>query len=199
MGGPFTETPSLEQEANPQPDEEGWDNETGLQAAFFSTWGRSFCSAHRVGAFCHQFTWVRCCRTSWGYDRCGNIARSSRCGWRRGYGGGGAWRIHPFTSAVVKVEEQNHMDSGSDDVPDEAMDFDSVGPFTETPSPEQEANPQPAKEGWDNETGLQAAFFSTWGRSFCSAHRVGAFCHQFTWVRCCRTSWGYDRCGNIAR
>ena len=40
---------------------------------------------------------------------------------------------------------------------DETTGFDSLGPFTEEPSPEQEANPAPAKTGWDNETGLQAA------------------------------------------
>merc|ERR1712087_377442 len=100
--GPFTEVPSPEQEANPAPAKAGWDNETGLQAAAFNTWGRSFCEAHHVGTFCDQYTQVRCCRTSWGYTKCGSTVHSNRCGWRGGGGGGGgswggsgSWVIHP--------------------------------------------------------------------------------------------------------
>merc|ERR1711972_366391 len=146
--GPFTEEPSPEQDANPVPAKKGWDNETGLQA--FNTWGQSFCTAHRVGSFCDQYTQVRCCRTSWGFAKCGTTVHSSRCGWHAGWGAGG-W--HAGGWHFNEVEQ------------------DSLGPFTEEPSPEQDANPVPAKKGWDNETGLQA--FNTWGQSFCTAHRVG--------------------------
>merc|ERR1712226_281943 len=77
-----------------------WDNETGLQAAAFNTWGRSFCAAHHVGAFCDGYTRVRCCRNTFGYVKCGTTAHASTCGWRGGgYGGGGnggaVWTIHP--------------------------------------------------------------------------------------------------------
>merc|ERR1712203_373060 len=89
--GPFLEVPSPEQDANPAPAKKGWDNETGLQAAVFNTWGRSFCESHHVGTFCDQTTQVRCCRTSWGFEKCGTTMHSSRCGWHGGASGGSSW------------------------------------------------------------------------------------------------------------
>merc|ERR1712228_734828 len=87
----FLEVPSPEQDANPAPAKKGWDNETGLQAAVFNTWGRSFCESHHVGTFCDQTTQVRCCRTSWGFEKCGTTVHSSRCGWHGGASGGSSW------------------------------------------------------------------------------------------------------------
>merc|ERR1711878_16447 len=87
----------------------------------------------------------------------------------------------------------------ADVFPDETTGFDSLGPFLEEPTPEQDAHPAPAREGWDNETGMQAAVFNTWGRSFCESHHVGTFCDQTTQVRCCRTSWGFVKCGSTVR
>ena len=88
--GPFLEDPTVDQDANPLPAKANWDNETGLQAAAFNTWGRSFCAAHRVGAFCDGYTRVRCCRNTFGYVKCGTTAHASTCGWR-----GATWNIHP--------------------------------------------------------------------------------------------------------
>merc|ERR1712032_156292 len=89
--GPFLEEPSPEQDANPALAKQGWDNATGLQAAVFNTWGRSFCESHHVGTFCDQTTQVRCCRTSWGFEKCGTTVHSSRCGWHGGASGGSSW------------------------------------------------------------------------------------------------------------
>merc|ERR1712217_960821 len=92
----FTKPP---QEESPEKAISGWDNETALKAAAgsFDSWGRSFCSAHRVGTFCDQFTQVRCCKASWGgFVKCGSTVHSSRCGWTWGVGtgGGAGWVIH---------------------------------------------------------------------------------------------------------
>merc|ERR1712217_620397 len=89
---------------------------------------------------------------------------------------------------VDEAEENQDADV----FPDENTCFDDVGPFAEEPSQEQEERPEKAISGWDNETALKAAAgsFDSWGRSFCSAHRVGTFCDQFTQVRCCKASWG---------
>lgn len=98
--------------------------------------------------------------------------------------------------AVAEAEEGKTLNATLADIfPDETTGFDSLGPFIEVPSPDQEANPAPAKKGWDNETGLQAAAFNTWGRSFCESHHVGTFCDSTTQVRCCSTAWGYEKCG----
>jgi len=100
--GPFSEVPTPHQEENPLPVKPNWDNESGLHATTFSTWGRSFCESHHVGTFCDQTTQVRCCRNFWGYVKCGSTLHSSRCGYHGGggyggggYGGVGGWRIHP--------------------------------------------------------------------------------------------------------
>jgi len=188
------EVPSAEQEASPAPAKEGWDNDTELQASL-QQWGVAFCRAHRVGSFCNHYTRVRCCRTGWGYSMCGSTVHSSRCGWHVGWGPGhvGGWRFNQITSEQKPVETP--VDEPADVFPDETTGFDSLGPFEEEPSPEQEANPVPAKLGWENETALQAAAFNTWGQSFCTSHRVGTFCDSTTQVRCCRTSWGFAKCG----
>merc|ERR1712045_212096 len=73
----------------------------------------------------------------------------------------------------------------ADVFPDETTGFDSLGPFLEEPTPEQDAHPEPAREGWGNETGIQAAVFNTWGRSFCESHHVGFFCFSHRKVHCC--------------
>merc|ERR1712242_204987 len=86
----------------------------------------------------------------------------------------------------------------ADVFPDETTGFDSMGPFLEEPTPEQDAHPAPAGKGWDNETGMQAAVFNTWGRSFCESHQVGSWCDQTTQVRCCRTSWGFVKCARAS-
>merc|ERR1719384_2188870 len=99
--GPFAAEPSPHQDANPLPAKANWDNETALRPAALNSWGRSFCEAHQVGAFCNGYTRVRCCRSNFGYVKCGTTAHASTCGWRGGgsYGGvvsgGAAWTIHP--------------------------------------------------------------------------------------------------------
>merc|ERR1712154_729976 len=146
------EVPSTEQEANPAPAKAGWDNDTELQASL-QQWGVAFCRAHRVGSFCNHYTRVRCCRTGWGYSMCGSTVHSSRCGWHVGWGPGhvGGWRFNQITSEQKPVDE-TPVDEPADVFPDETTGFDSLGPFEEEPSPEQEANPVPAKLGWENET-----------------------------------------------
>merc|ERR1712087_844974 len=117
-------------------------------------------------------------------------------GWHAGGWRAGGWNFNQVTeqqSQEVSVEVPSA--ELADVFPDETTGFDSLGPFEEMPSSEQDANPVLAKQGWDNETGLQAAVFNTWGRSFCESHRVGTFCDQTTQVRCCRTSWGFEKCG----
>merc|ERR1712060_802814 len=108
-----------------------------------------------------------------------------------------ARQLRGSSNASVNITEETTAPSAelADTFPDDTTGFDSVGPFLEVPSPEQDANPAPAKKGWDNETGLQAAVFNTWGRSFCESHHVGTFCDQTTQVRCCRTRWGFEKCG----
>ena len=90
---------------------------------------------------------------------------------------------------------QQNEDSPADTFPDDTTGFDDDGPYTEVPTPHQEANPLPVKPGWENETGLKAA--TSWGRSFCMSHHVGTFCNRFTQVRCCRNHWGFVKCGTI--
>merc|ERR1712228_967102 len=104
----------------------------------------------------------------------------------RGWHAGG-WGFNQVTEqSQEKASVEVLSPELADAFPDESTGFDSVGPFEEEPSSEQDANPVPAKTGWDNETGLQAAAFNTWGRSFCD---------QTTQIRCCRTSWGFEKCG----
>jgi len=192
--GPFLEEPTSHQDANPLPAKANWDNETGLKAAASTwDWGRTFCQSHHVGAFCYGYTRVRCCRNTFGYVRCGRTVHASTCGWHRGYGGG-VWNAG--SQDVSSAESPVNEDAPADAFADETTGYDEVGPFTEEPRPDQDANPLPAKANWDNETGLQAAAFNTWGRSFCEAHRVGAFCDGFTRVRCCRNNFGYVKCGS---
>merc|ERR1719323_1601655 len=152
------EEPSAEQEANPSPAQGGWDNDTSLHASL-QHWGATFCRAHHVGYFCNGFTRVRCCRFGWGFGMCGSTLHASRCGWRRA-----GWRFNQLTEQ--KQTEDTPADEPADVFPDETTGFDSSGPFEDVPSPEQEANPAPSKIGWENETGLEAAAFNTWGRSF---------------------------------
>merc|ERR1712241_710498 len=213
---PLLEEPHAEQEASPMPSQEGWDNDTSLDAAL-QHWGVSFCRVHRVGYFCNGYSLVKCCRTWGGYGMCGSTVHSNRCGWRAGGAGvwhagrwhAGGWRLDQITEqdqpedapldAVVEVPSAEHeAPTGvpADVFPDETTGFDSLGPFDEVPSPEQEANPAPAKMEWENETELQAAAFNTWGQSFCRVHHVGTFCDGYTQVRCCRTSWGFEKCGS---
>jgi len=199
------EVPSAEQEASPAPAQEGWDNDTSLHASL-QQWGVGFCRVHHVGSFCNHFTRVKCCRFGWGYGMCGTTVHSRRCGWHgagwhgAGWHGAGwhgqGWRFNQITEQ--NPTEDASADEPADVFPDETTGFDSLGPFEDVPSPEQEANPAPAKIGWENETGLQAAAFNTWGRSFCTAHRVGTFCDSYTQVSCCRTSWGFEKCGSTA-
>merc|ERR1712241_139094 len=154
---------------------------TGLKAAASSSWGwgRAFCQSHHVGAFCYGYTRVRCCRNTFGFVQCGSSVHARTCGWH------GVW------NAGSQVED-GLADVSSDESTDEA------GPFLEEPSAHQDANPLPAKANWDNETGLKAAASSSWGwgRAFCQAHHIGAFCHGFTRVRCCRNTFGFVRCGS---
>merc|ERR1712244_101071 len=85
----LVEEPSTEQEKNPKPAMEGWDNDTELHASL-QHWGAAFCRVHHVGSFCNRFTRVRCCRTGWGYNMCGTTVHSRRCGWRGWHAPG--WR-----------------------------------------------------------------------------------------------------------
>jgi len=188
--------PTSHQDENPLPAQASWENNTGLKAAASTLgWGRGFCQWHHVGTFCYGYTRVRCCRNTWGYVRCGSTAQASACGWHRGgYGGGWNARNQVDSSAESSMTE----DARADAFADESTGYDEVGPFTEEPSPEQDAKPLRAKANWDNETGLQAAAFNTWGRSFCEAHHVGAFCDGYTRVRCCRNDFGYVKCGSTA-
>merc|ERR1712154_609399 len=91
---------------------------------------------------------------------CGTTVHSRRCGWR-------GWQFNQIAEQKPAGEEL------ADVFPDETTGFDSLGPFEEMPSEEQEANQTPAKIGWENDTALQAAAFNTWGQSFCTVHRVG--------------------------
>jgi len=185
----YLEEPSQEQDENPKQAMQGWDNESSssLQAAGAADyWGNSFCTAHHVGTWCSGFTQVRCCGASWGFVRCGSTVHSQRCG----------WHVSGWHAAGWHYDQEETQDA--DVFPDENTGFDDVGPFAEEPSQEQEENPQKAISGWDNETALKAAgSFDKWGRSFCSAHRVGTFCDKFSQVRCCRASWGgFVKCGS---
>merc|ERR1711933_441516 len=86
----IVEAPSAEQESNPEPAKEGWDNDTSLHSAL-QQWGASFCRVHHVGYFCNRYTRVRCCRTSWGYSMRGTTLHSNRCGWHVGGWHAGGW------------------------------------------------------------------------------------------------------------
>merc|ERR1711992_440330 len=189
------EVPSAEQEASPVPAKDGWDKDIGLHASL-QQWGVAFCKVHRVGSFCNHNTRVKCCRTvSGGFFVCGKTVHSKRCGWP-------SWRLDQITEQNATDDMPAGEPTGeptgvpADVFPDETTGFDSLGPFDEVPSLEQEANPAPAKMGWENETELQAAAFNTWGQSFCRVHHVGTFCDGYTQVRCCRTSWGFEKCGS---
>merc|ERR1712207_40761 len=127
----------------------------------------------------NRYTRVRCCRTGWGYSMCGTTLHSNRCGWHVGGWHTGGW--HAGGWHLDQAIEQNQTD-------DEPADI------VEAPSAEQESNPEPAKEGWDNDTSLHSAL-QQWGASFCRVHHVGYFCNRYTRVRCCRTCWGYGMCG----
>merc|ERR1712190_75799 len=170
----YLEEPSQDQEENPRVAMQGWDNESSsLQAAgAVDYWGNSFCSSHHVGSWCSGFTQVRCCRASWGFVRCGSTVHSRRCGWHVAGWHAGGWRAGAWNFDQVDEAEENQ---DADVFPDENTGFDDVGPFAEEPSQEQEESPEKAISGWDNETALKAAAGSSdsWGRSFCSAHRVG--------------------------
>jgi len=172
----IVEAPSAEQESNPEPAKEGWDNDTSLHSAL-QQWGASFCRVHHVGYFCNRYTRVRCCRTGWGYSMCGTTLHSNRCGWHVGGWHAGGWHAGGW-----------HLDQATNQTDDEQAGI------VEAPSAEQEANPEPAREGWDNDTSLHSAL-QHWGASFCRVHHVGFFCNRYTRVRCCRTGWGYSMCG----
>jgi len=113
-----------------------WDNETGLKAAASSAWGwgRAFCQSHHVGAFCHGYTRVRCCRSIFGYVNCGSSVNANTCGWHSGYGSG-VWNI------------QNE-DASADASPDETIGQNDAGPDQEEPNAHQDANPLPATSSW---------------------------------------------------
>jgi len=199
MGGVhILEEPSQEQEENPRPALAGWDNASAtLQtAAAAEFWGNSFCTSHSVGTFCSGFTQVRCCRSSWGFVSCGSTVHSQRCGWHASGWHAGGWHAGDWHAGGWHYD-QSEQGEIADVFPDENTGFDDVGPHAEEPSAEQDANPQPAISGWDNETSLKAASsFDNWGRSFCSSHRVGSFCDHTTQVRCCRAAWGgFVKCG----
>merc|ERR1712060_853912 len=92
------------------------------------------------------------------------------------------------------------MQADVDTYPDETTGFDEPGPYLEEPSEDAADSPQPAREGWDNESSLkEAGGWNTWGRSFCEAHHVGYFCSGTTRVRCCRQTWGFVKCGTTVR
>lgn len=98
--GPYIEQPSEEEDRNPRPAIEGWDNETTLQAAFgasWGSWGSSFCQTHHTGSFCDGSTQVRCCKNTWGWVKCGSTWHSRSCGWGGGstFPSSGSWHIHP--------------------------------------------------------------------------------------------------------
>merc|ERR1711933_405167 len=142
-----------------------------------SSSGAHLSVGHHVGYFCNRYTRVRCCRTGWGYSMCGTTLHSNRCGWHVGGWHAGGWHAGGW-----------HLDQATNQTDDEPADV------VEAPSAEQEANPEPAREGWDNDTSLHSAL-QHWGASFCRVPHVGYFCNRYTRVRCCRTGWGYSMCG----
>merc|ERR1712003_543475 len=105
-----------------------------------------------------------------GFVRCGSTVHSRRCG----------WHVSGWHAAGWHYEQENKT------------------AYLEEPSQEQDENPKQAMQGWDNESSsLQAAgAVDYWGNSFCTAHHVGTWCSGFTQVRCCRSSWGFVRCGS---
>merc|ERR1712241_1408344 len=98
------------------------------------------------------------------------MGHSKRCGWP-------SWRLDQITEQNATDDMPAGEPTGeptgvpADVFPDETTGFDSLGPFDEVPSLEQEANPAPAKMGWENETELQAAAFTTLGHSVMDTHR----------------------------
>lgn len=92
----------------------------------------------------------------------------------------------------------NELSERNDTFADMSTGMDVAGPYEEEPTPEQDANPQPAKENWQGNTSLDAdlGVASSWGSSFCSSHHVGTFCSGTTSVRCCKNTWGFVKCGS---
>ena len=104
----------------------------------------------------------------------------------------------PAGSAFLKPSSANDetMQADVDTSPDETTGFDESGPYLEEPSEDSADSPQPARDGWDNESSLkEAGGWNSWGRSFCEAHNVGYFCSGTTRVRCCSQTWGFVKCG----
>jgi len=92
--------------------------------------------------------------------------------------------------------DDDELQTAADALPDESTGFDHAGPYLEEPSEDDADSPQPAKEGWENETSLLEAGWNSWGRSFCESHHVGYFCSGYTRVRCCQKTWGFVKCGS---
>merc|ERR1739844_426111 len=177
---------------------EGWEkkslNATSLEPST-SGWGRQFCIAHHVGYFCQGFTRVRCCRSTWGFVRCGSFVHYRGCGWH-GYGYNEVAQGEHGAAQLPETVAVDDEDAGV--YPDETTGYDEVGPFLAMPDESEAENPKPAIAGWDNSTSLQAAAFHSWGRSFCQVHHTGYFCDGVTRVRCCQQRWGFVKCGTPA-
>merc|ERR1712207_64702 len=155
-----------------------------------SGWGAQFCTAHHVGYFCRGFTRVRCCRSTWGFQRCGTSVHYRGCGWR-GYGYN---EVQGDSNAAQLPETAAVDDEDAGVYPDETTGYDEVGPFLAVPDESEAENPKPAIAGWDNSTSLQAAAFHSWGRSFCRAPHVGLFCYQHSRVHCCNDHGHFVQC-----
>ena len=196
--GLYLEVPDEAEAENPKPEIEGWEkkslNATSLEPST-SGWGAQFCTAHHVGYFCRGFTRVRCCRSTWGFRRCGSSVHYRGCGWHSyGYN-----EVTQGDSNAAQLPETAAVDEEDAGVfPDETTGYDEVGPFLAVPDESEAENPKPAIAGWDNSTSLQAAAFHSWGRAFCQVHHTGYFCDGVTRVRCCQQQGGFVKCGTTA-
>merc|ERR1712012_432701 len=193
----YLEVPDEAEAESPKPEIQGWEkslNSSSLEPSA-SGWGSSFCTAHHVGYWCRGYTRVRCCRSSWGFVRCGSFDHYRGCGWH-GYG---YEQVPEGESSASQLPQPSAAEETDASVyPDETTGYDEVGPFLAVPDESEAENPKPAIAGWDNSTSLQAAAFHSWGRSFCQVHHTGYFCDGVTRVRCCQQQWGFVKCGTTA-
>merc|ERR1712039_194416 len=118
-----------------------------------------------------------------------------------------ARQLRGSSNASINITEETMAPSAelADTFPDDTTGFDSVGPFLEVPSPEQDANPAPAKKSAEPSGGSSWGG-SSWGgsswtihpgwrqSSFCRSHHVGMFCFSHHKVHCCNDHGHFVEC-----
>merc|ERR1711879_1049677 len=128
------EVPDEAEAENPKPEIEGWEkkslNATSLEPST-SGWGVQFCTAHHVGYFCRGFTRVRCCRSTWGFRRCGSSVHYRGCGWH-GYGYNEATQGDSNAAQLPETAAVDEEDAGV--YPDETTGYDEVGHSSPCPT-----------------------------------------------------------------